>query len=65
MSLRNIGTVDQVIRIVVGAALISLVFWGPQTSWGWIGLVPLVTAFVSFCPLYRLMGVSTCRRRSQ
>lgn len=64
MSLRNIGSVDQVVRIVIGAALISLVFWGPQTNWGWVGLIPLVTAFVSFCPLYRLMGVSTCRRRS-
>lgn len=64
MSLRNIGKVDRILRVVVGAALISLVFWGPRTNWGWVGLIPLVTGFVSFCPLYRLMGVSTCQRRS-
>lgn len=64
MSLRNIGNVDRILRVVVGAALVSLVFWGPQTNWGWVGLIPLITGFVSFCPLYRIMGVSTCQKRS-
>ncbi len=60
----NVGTVDRTVRIVVGLVLISLVFWGPQTNWGWIGLVPLVTGIVGWCPAYRLMGLDTCRREA-
>ena len=56
----NIGKADRVIRIVLGLILISLVFVGPRTPWGWIGLIPLLTAVVSFCPLYRLIGINTC-----
>ncbi len=58
----NIGNIDRVLRIVVGLALLSLVFIGPQTWWGLVGLVPLLTAVVGFCPAYRLIGVSTCSR---
>lgn len=57
----NIGTVDRMLRIILGLALLSLVFIGPQTPWGWVGLVPLATAGIRFCPLYRLIGVRTCR----
>ncbi len=57
---RNVGTVDRVIRVLVGLVLISLVFWGPQTNWGWIGLIPLVTGLVGSCPAYKLFGLSTC-----
>lgn len=57
----NVGTVDRVLRIVIGLILIALVFVGPQTPYGWIGVVPLLTAFISFCPLYRLIGVKTCK----
>ncbi len=57
---KNVGTVDRVIRIVVGLLLISLVFWGPQTNWGWIGLIPLITGVLGSCPAYRLLGLSTC-----
>lgn len=57
---KNEGTVDRVLRIVVGAILIALVFVGPQTPWGWIGLIPLVTGFVGWCPAYRLLGIRTC-----
>jgi hypothetical protein len=56
----NVGTVDRVIRIVVGLVLIALVFVGPQTPWGWIGVVPLATGLISTCPLYSLLGLSTC-----
>jgi hypothetical protein len=56
----NVGPIDRLIRAVVGLALLSLVFFGPQTPWGWIGIVPLVTALVGFCPAYRLIGLSTC-----
>jgi hypothetical protein len=57
---KNVGSIDRILRIVVGLGLISLVFIGPQTPWGWIGVVPLLTAFISFCPLYTLIGIRTC-----
>ena len=55
----NVGTLDKTLRVVIGVGLISLVFLGPQTPWAWIGVVPLLTALVSWCPLYTLIGVST------
>ena len=55
----NMGTIDKVLRVVVGLGLISLVFVGPQTPWGWIGVVPLLTALVSWCPVYVPFGLST------
>ena len=57
----NESTIDRAIRVLFGAALVSLVFFGPQTAWGWIGLVPILTGLVGFCPLYRLLGIDTCR----
>jgi len=57
---RNVGNLDRILRIVAGIVLIAIVFVGPQTPWGWIGLVPLVTAFVGWCPAYRLLGIRTC-----
>lgn len=57
----NEGTVDRILRVVAGLILLSLVFVGPQTPWGWLGLVPLLTGIVGWCPLYRVFGVSTCR----
>ena len=58
---KNVGTVDRVLRVVAGAALLSLVFVGPQTPWGWIGVVPLATALIGFCPAYRILGIRTCK----
>lgn len=55
----NVGSADRVLRVIVGAALIALVFVGPRTAWGWFGLVPLVTAFLGTCPLYTALGVRT------
>ena len=60
MTFRNEGTIDRVLRVVAGAALVSLVFVGPETPWGWVGLVPLVTGLVGNCPVYSLLGISTC-----
>jgi hypothetical protein len=57
---KNVGSIDRILRIVVGLGLISLVFIGSQTPWGWIGVVPLLTAFIGFCPLYTLIGIRTC-----
>jgi membrane-associated protease RseP (regulator of RpoE activity) len=57
----NIGTPDKILRIIIGLILIALVFVGPRTPWGWIGVIPLVTALVNFCPLYALLGIKTRR----
>ena len=62
----NIGTVDRYARLIVGVALVA---WAlgfipivAPSPWGWIGLIPLVTAFVGYCPAYALLGVNTCGR---
>lgn len=59
----NVGGIDRVLRIIVGVVLIGMVFVGPQTPWGWLGLVPLLTGLVGTCPLYSLVGLSTCRAK--
>lgn len=61
MFTRNVGTVDRVVRLVVGLAILSLLFWGPQTLWALVGLVPIATALVGWCPAYRALGVRTCK----
>ncbi|HBO12861.1 MAG TPA: DUF2892 domain-containing protein [Halieaceae bacterium] len=57
---RNEGTLDRAVRIIAGLGILSLVFVGPQTPWGWLGLVPLVTGLVGICPAYGLLGIRTC-----
>lgn len=57
---QNIGSIDRLIRLVVGIGLLSLVFVGPQTLWGLVGIVPLVTALIGWCPPYALLGINTC-----
>ena len=57
---RNEGTADRAVRVIVGLALLSLVFIGPKAQWGWIGLVPLATGLIGWCPAYRLLGINTC-----
>jgi hypothetical protein len=49
---KNMGKIDKTLRFIVGLVLISLVFIGPQTPWGWIGLIPLLTSLVGWCPAY-------------
>ena len=56
----NEGFADRLIRIVAGLAILAMVFVGPQTPWGWVGLVALLTGMVGFCPLYRLLGINSC-----
>lgn len=57
---RNEGTLDRALRVALGLVLLSLVFIGPQTPWGWIGVVPLVTGLVGMCPIYSILGINTC-----
>lgn len=56
----NVGTVDRVLRIAVGLLLIGLASAGMIGAWGYIGIVPLITGAVRFCPAYRLIGLNTC-----
>lgn len=59
---KNVGPADRVVRIVIGLALLSLLFLRQDSSrwFGLIGLVPLFTAAMSWCPLYTLLGIKTC-----
>lgn len=59
---KNVGNVERVIRIIVGLGVISLVFIGPQSNWGWLGLVPLATGLTGWCPPYSLLGINTCKK---
>lgn len=56
----NEGQIDRILRVAAGLGLLSLVFIGPQSMWGLVGLVPLLTGLVGVCPLYRVFGLSTC-----
>jgi hypothetical protein len=56
----NEGMVDRSTRVAVGLLLIALVFFGPRTPWGWLGLIPLATGLMGWCPLYAILGINTC-----
>jgi hypothetical protein len=58
----NVGGIDRVLRIVVGLAVLSLYFVleGSARYWGLVGIVPLLTGLVRFCPVYPLLGINTC-----
>ena len=56
----NVGTLDRIIRIVIGLAFIILAYTGIIGSWGYIGVIPLATGILRWCPLYTILGVQTC-----
>lgn len=56
----NVGGIDRALRIIVGLALIGLTLAGTIGAWGWIGIVPVITGTLKTCPLYSLVGISTC-----
>lgn len=56
----NVGGIDRILRVVVGLVLIGLAFTGTIGVWGYIGVVPLLTAVLGFCPAYTLLGLNTC-----
>ena len=56
----NVGGIDRILRVVLGLVLITLAATGVIGVWGWIGIVPLATAAIGFCPLYPLLGFSSC-----
>lgn len=57
---KNVGGIDRIIRIIVGAALIAAAATGTVGLWGYIGVVPLLTGLMGWCPPYALLGFSTC-----
>jgi hypothetical protein len=58
----NIGNVDRLVRILVGVALLGATLMGLVGAWGWIGIVPIATGLVAWCPLYRVLGIRTTAR---
>lgn len=60
----NEGTIDRFLRVTLGVVLIALVFVGPKTPWGWLGIVPLATGLLGSCPVYSIFGISTCPVKS-
>jgi hypothetical protein len=56
----NVGGVDRALRVGVGGLLVALAATGTVGWWGWIGLVPLATGVLRFCPVYTLLGLRTC-----
>lgn len=56
----NAGSLDRVVRVVVGLVLMAMAATGKVGAWGWIGVVPLLTGLIGFCPAYKIFGISTC-----
>lgn len=56
----NEGSFDRTVRVILGAGLLALAFVGPKTPFGYLGLIPLLTGLVGYCPLYGLLGLNTC-----
>jgi O-antigen ligase len=61
---QNIGNIERIIRIVGGLVLITLAATGTVGIWGWLGLVPLATGLVGWCPPYSLLGINTCKNKN-
>lgn len=59
---KNIHPIERVIRVGGGAVLTSLAFWGPSNLWFLLGLIPVATGLLGWCPPYALLGISTCPR---
>lgn len=55
--------IERVARVVLGLVGIGLVFVGPKSAWGWFGLIPLLTGLTGLCPLYTVLGISTCPKK--
>lgn len=60
---RNVGGIDRTLRVLAGLVLIALAGTGVVGAWGWIGVVPLATGLIGWCPAYRLVGLDTCPLR--
>lgn len=61
---KNEAPWDRTLRVAAGLGLLALNFTGPRSLWGLVGLIPLTTGLVGYCPVYRMLGVSTCETTS-
>jgi hypothetical protein len=61
---KNIGDIERIVRIMGGLVLIALAATGTVGVWGWLGLVPLATGLVGWCPPYSLLGINTCKNKN-
>ncbi len=61
----NEGVLDRTLRVILGLAILSLTVVGPKTLWGLIGIAPVLTGAIGFCPLYTLIGVTTCSKEQK
>jgi len=59
----NVGGIDRILRIVVGLALIAWALLASGPTWAWIGVLPLATGLINFCPAYTLLGINTCKTK--
>ena len=58
--MKNEGMADRTIRTILGLGILSIAFVGPQTPWGYLGLIPLLTGAIGFCPFYTIFKINTC-----
>ncbi len=61
----NEGTIDRALRVIAGLVLIALAATGTIGVWGWIGIVPIATGLIGWCPAYTLLGINTCPMKTQ
>lgn len=59
---QNIHNIERVIRVVLGLVILSLIFVGPKSLWGLVGILPILTGLIGWCPPYQLLGISTCKK---
>jgi hypothetical protein len=60
---QNIGKTERVVRVIAGLGILSLAFVGPASAWGYMGIAPILTGLIGWCPPYTLLGIDTTRRR--
>jgi len=60
---RNVHNIERVVRVLVGIGILSLAFIGPETCWGYLGIIPITTGLIGTCPLYTVFGFSTCPKK--
>ncbi|MBT3178083.1 MAG: DUF2892 domain-containing protein [Desulfobacula sp.] len=59
---QNIHNIERIVRIIIGLVILSLVFIGPKSLWGLIGIMPIFTGVTGWCPPYQVLGISTCKK---